>query len=96
MSKSDKSSPPSNRHKKKIIREGLQTLKGKAGWDIEAFRSPPPEIALRDFDQQFRQNRVFSAIEDCDDCQESRRQSGDETALCAAHLAAALGFEDEL
>jgi hypothetical protein len=89
-----KSNPTSKRQKKKIVQEGLKGLKNKPGWDVEAFRSAPPEENLRDFDQQLRGNRVFSQSDDCEDCLQLRQKSGDATALCDDHLAAAMGFGD--
>ncbi|AWV88578.1 hypothetical protein [Bradymonas sediminis] len=93
MSKSKGEKPVSKRQKKKIVEAGLRELKNKPGWDIEAFRSRSPQEALRDFEQDFRGNRVFAKSEQCGDCLEVREQLGDDTALCDVHLAAAMGFD---
>ena len=83
----------SNRHKKKVVKEGLQELKNKPGWDVEAFvRRNNPEQQLRDFDQDLRGNQVYDESGGCGQCEKARRENGDETALCDEHLAAAMGF----
>lgn len=84
----------SKRKKKKIVQEGLKVLKNKPGWDIEAYRSASPEENLRNFDQQLRSNQTFRESSDCAECQALREKLGDDTALCDAHLAAAMGFGD--
>lgn len=96
MSKSDSNSakPVSKRHKKRIVEAGLRALKNKPGWDIEAFRSASPQDALRELEQTFRGNRALSASTQCDACSEARAETGDPTALCQTHLAAAMGFGD--
>lgn len=94
MSKSNKNTPPSARQKKKIIREGLRELKGKSGWDVDAFRSPSAEASLRELEQRFLGNQAFSSADDCAECGAIRQESGDQTALCDTHLGAAMGFGD--
>jgi|GEM_PF-811601 len=91
-SESNPSKSVSKRQKKKIVEAGLRELKNKPGWDIEAFRSASPEDALRELEQTFRGNRAFSQSAECEDCLKIRTQSGDDTALCETHLAAAMGF----
>lgn len=85
----------SNRKKKRIIQQGLRELKNKPGWDVEAFLSgPSQQEKMRDFEQQLQSNQVFSESEQCQDCLDARSTSGDDTALCDTHLAAAMGFGD--
>ena len=87
-------SPHSERHKKRVVQKGLQKLKKKAGWDVEAFvNRADPEEKLRDFDQQLRDHKVYEESVRCGGCESLREDSGDETALCEKHLAAAMGFD---
>jgi hypothetical protein len=84
----------SNRHKKKVVRQGLRELKNKPGWDVEAFRSGDPEQGLRDLDQKMRGHRVYGESQECAQCQAIRDDTGDETALCQLHLAEAMGLDE--
>lgn len=82
----------SNRHKKRVVQDGLRALKKKPGWDVEAFARRDIESDLRDFDQQLRGNQIYGESGECADCEGLREKSGDKTALCDDHLAKAMGF----
>lgn len=85
----------SNRHKKRVIQQGLRELKNKPGWDVDAFLSGPTQAEkMRNFEQQLQSNQAFSQSEECQECLQLRQKSGDDTALCDSHLAAAMGFGD--
>lgn len=89
MSDSDS---PSNRHKKRIVQEGLRALKKKPGWDVSAIGQTDPLEKLRDLDQEIRGNQVYGESGVCGACVKAREAEGDETALCDEHLAKAMGF----
>lgn len=82
----------SNRHKKRVVQEGLRELKGKPGWDVSAFTQRDVQVDLRDFEQQLRGNQVYVEAGGCDDCNVLRKKTKDDTALCDEHLAEAMGF----
>ena len=82
----------SNRQKKKRIREGVQRLRSTPGWDPSRFVRASPEEQLRALDQESQNARTYEATDACEACLQARAASGDETALCEAHLTEALGF----
>ncbi len=84
----------SNRHKKRVIKEGLRRLKNKPGWDVGSKGSSDPREGLRQLEQQMRGNQVYEKTQNCRDCTRARRESADETALCSEHLAQAMGLGD--
>lgn len=87
------SKPYSNRHKKRVVKEGLKKLKNKPGWDIDSRRKTDPRQRLRELDQQMRGHRVYEETTRCEACAQQRQTQDDDTALCDEHLAAAMGFE---
>ena len=84
----------SHRHKKRVVKEGLRKLRNQPGWDIEKYQESDPEEGLRQLDQQMRGNRVYGQSDHCEACQQTRHKSGDDTALCDEHLAAAMGLDE--
>ncbi len=78
----------SRREKDRTIAEGLRRLKAKPGWDPSVRNREQP---LRDLLQTERTGDTYVAAEACADCQKARA-TGDATALCPIHLAAAMGL----
>lgn len=99
---SDSNSPGdksrSARHKKRVVQSGLRKLKNKPGWDVEAFRQRQGAQAgtqgLRDLEQKMRGHQVYDDSAICEPCKKQRQRTGDKTALCEQHLAAAMGLDD--
>ncbi len=83
----------SNRHKKKVVKEGLRALKNKPGWDVDAYRNRDPQQGLRQLEQSMRGHRTYEDAQSCTDCEAIRQDSDDETALCDRHLAEAMGLD---
>jgi hypothetical protein len=79
----------SNREKRKIAREGALKLKG-TDWDPSTFRAKDPLEKLQEL--AAAEAGGMSATVDCEACRRERERLGDETALCAEHLAKAMGF----
>lgn len=86
--------PTSEREKKRVVRQGLRKLRNKPGWDVDAFRAGSPQDGLRDLEQKIRGYRAYGDAADCEDCKQLRRDSGDDSALCQRHLAAAMGLDE--
>lgn len=82
----------SEREKKRIARSGAEALRQKPGWDPRQHTGTSPAEALRQLQQRDRQASAYHGAGDCAACAETRQQEGDESALCAAHLKAALGM----
>lgn len=84
----------SNRHKKRVVQEGVRALKNKPGWDVESFvpASARAQERLMELDQQSRDEKVYDQARRCEGCEALRERSGDTTALCETHLAEAMGF----
>lgn len=80
----------SNRQKRKLAREGARKLKNDVSWGTGGVATPMEK--LQQLDQEARGDRVYGASEECPDCVAVRQKSGDDTALCEAHLAEAMGF----
>lgn len=82
----------SNRQKKKLIKEGVERLKKMPGWDPARRVRQSPEAQLRALDQESRNESLYGEAPACSDCVAARAATGDETALCDAHLREAMGF----
>jgi len=82
----------SGRQKKKLVSEGVRRLRAQPGWRPEARPKTSPEEALRQLDQEERASRTFAEAESCPECEAQRSRLEDQGALCAAHLAKAMGF----
>ena len=79
----------SRRDQKRQVRAGLDALRTRPGWAPVAGGPADGLDALRQAD---RTEQAYSGAEACAECDAVRRTSGDATALCDAHLAAALGL----
>lgn len=86
------SDKPSNRQKKKLVAEGVARLRNKPGWDPSAFVPADPLERLMELDQQSRGEQTYQEATECEQCAEERARTGDDTVLCARHLAEAMGF----
>ena len=82
----------SNRQRKKNVAQGVRRLKAKPGWDPASRVRESPEGAMARLDQESRSGKVYAEGEACQACVAARAEDGDESALCDAHLAAAMGF----
>lgn len=84
----------SNRHKKRVVQEGVRALKNKPGWDVANFvpASARAQERLMELDQQSRDAKVFDEAQRCEGCESLRESTKDATALCETHLAEAMGF----
>jgi len=80
----------SNREKKREIKEGVDRLKSKPGWDPGEFSSQSPGDSLRDVDQAMRTEQTYE--KSCDACKNQQIKQNDPTALCEKHLQEILGF----
>ncbi|MBA2662733.1 MAG: hypothetical protein H0U74_10590 [Bradymonadaceae bacterium] len=84
--------PSSTRQKKKLVDEGVRALRNKPGWDPASFSSTSPEEKLLILDQQSAGEKAYAEADVCAQCLALRQEKGDETLLCAPHLAEAMGF----
>lgn len=82
----------SKRQKRRIVNEGVASLKRKTGWDPANHHKSSPEERLRELDQDSQNKAVYDSSKACEACREARESSGDVSALCDAHLSEALGF----
>ena len=85
-------SDESKRQKRKNAREGAQKLARMPGWDPQNFKSADPIEKLRELETAERGDAAYAQADVCAACEEARKDSGDETALCEKHLADAMGF----
>ncbi len=85
--------PPSERSRKRTVAAGLRRLQQKPGWNPAAGSDRPDAATqLRDLGDATRRERTYDGAADCADCGKERAATGDETALCEAHLADAMGL----
>lgn len=83
-------SDDSKRQIRKESRAQAHKLRNDASWTAPAGRDPMEK--LQELDQQARDERVYGEAQECAACVQARAATGDETALCDAHLAEAMGF----
>ncbi len=81
----------SNREKRKIGRGGALKLKG-TDWDPAQFRAKTPTEKLQELAASEIAATAYGEESVCSECAAERTRLGDETALCATHLAQAMGF----
>jgi hypothetical protein len=81
----------SNREKKRSAKEGAERLRARPGWDPAQHKREAPSQALARLKSEENTRSAFARAEECPDCAQSRAQEQDESALCPAHLKAALG-----
>lgn len=79
----------SKRQRRKAAREGARKLRNDPSW---AAIAKDPMEKLRELDQELRGERVYGESDECAACVKAREEAGDDTALCAEHLAEAMGF----
>ena len=70
----------------------VRLLKQRQGWDPERMTRETPLERLQQLDQELRDQEVYAATDACPACADARAASRDDTALCQAHLAEAMGF----
>ena len=81
----------SNREKRKIARGGALKLKG-TDWDPAGFQAKTPAEKLQELAASEIAASAYGAESVCAECAAERSRLGDDTALCATHLAQAMGF----
>jgi hypothetical protein len=79
-----------NKPSKASLAREVRKLKQRAGWDPSTQTRESVEDAVARLDQECRTDAAYGQNE-CADCR-TARQEGDPSALCADHLAAAMGF----
>ena len=77
---------------RRSIARQVRQLKARPGWDPAARVTQSAEETLETLDQEARNAQVYASQVECTACLEERSDSGDASALCAAHLAEAMGF----
>jgi hypothetical protein len=84
----------SNREKKRSIKQGVEKLRSKAGWDPTSFKSKSSQEQLCELNQEQRTESIYDEESEskCSDCTRCRQETGDPTALCETHLTEAMGF----
>jgi hypothetical protein len=70
----------------------VRRLKQKQGWDPARFVTETPQERLQQLDQELKDVQVYAEASGCAACDAARASSADPTALCAKHLADAMGF----
>lgn len=84
----------SNREKKRIVQAGVRKAMAN-GWNTRGFEGSGGSIRM---EQALAESAlagtdsVYSETNDCPACETARRDTGDPTALCEAHLLKALGM----
>ena len=84
--------PVSNRERKRVVKAGVRALKSKPGWDPARFAPEDTAERLDAAQQVTRSERIYDRAVACDACAREREDTGDTTALCDEHLAAAMGL----
>ena len=82
----------SKRQDRKKAREAAHKLRKDASWDTSSFKPKDPLEKLRELDAAEKSEQAMRASEACENCTKVRAETGDDTALCDDHLAAAMGF----
>lgn len=82
--------PVSKRQMRKGARAKAHELRSDVSWMTPTKVDPMDK--LRELDQEARGKRVYGEADECAACTAARVESGDETTLCATHLAEAMGF----
>lgn len=70
----------------------VRKLRAKKGWDPTKLTREEPLEALQRLDQEFASQDAYDGAQECQECMAVRASSGDDSALCDAHLARAMGF----
>ncbi len=78
--------------KRDDARKAAHKLARKTGWSVDDFEAKSPIEKLQELDAKDRSKDTYEDSEACAECAKAREESGDETALCQEHLAAAMGF----
>lgn len=77
---------------RRAAKRGARALRGRPGWDPTAHVRESPQDALQRLDQEARDAAAYADADACSACAKLRAASGDATALCETHMAAAMGF----
>ena len=76
----------------KTVDAEVRRLKQKQGWNPASFVTPDALEKMRGLNQQVANAALYDESAVCQACATLRQDTGDETALCAVHLAEAMGF----
>ena len=82
----------SKRQDRKEARAATHKLRKDPAWSVEGFKPKGPREKLRELETAEKSAEAMEASSECTACAEVRASSGDETAICQEHLAAAMGF----
>lgn len=82
----------SKRQDRKEARAAAHKLRKDPSWNPAGFKPSDPRDKLRELESAERSAEAMEASSECSECAQLRATSGDETALCQEHLAAAMGF----
>jgi hypothetical protein len=82
----------SKRQDRKNARAAAHKLRKDASWNPEGFKPKDPMEKLRELDAKEKSAEAMAASDGCQACADVRAETGDDTALCDDHLAAAMGF----
>ncbi len=70
----------------------VRKLRSRPGWDPRKLVKEDPMDRLAEINQGLRSERTYDEADVCEACASARDSQDDETALCAEHLAEAMGF----
>ena len=82
----------SHRKKKRAIADGVAKLKAKPGWDPTKLERESPEQALERLALETGTTKAYAESSVCEACTARQAELGDDSALCEAHLAKAMGL----
>ena len=89
MTTADKK-PPSHRE----IKKGLKELKRQGRWDVRRSLDgmETPEERLEKATAELRNEKAYDNAQGCTECDATKKELNDVTALCTLHLEEALGL----
>jgi hypothetical protein len=73
------------------IKDAARSLRAKPGWDPSKRANETTEERLKAALIMDRSERLYGAAETCEACEEARKETRDETALCEKHFEEAMG-----
>lgn len=82
----------SKRQDRKEARAAAHKLRKDPSWNVEGFKAKDPFEKLRELEAAEKSAAAMESSVECAACTAARDSTGDETALCEDHLAAAMGF----
>jgi len=90
------SKPQSGRARKRLVQQGVRSLRARPGWDPARWTPDPDPLAgPRGALEEARRTSVEEEAATCPACLEERRRTQDPTGYCERHLAQALGLDPD-